>query len=294
MKTKNLLTIATTACLLSVASCSDREHNSEFFAPVSVHLDGFSVTQEDSPSTKAKSVSEYDGVTAIVLAFYNSSGTEAFKSTQIKDDPTTFTTYGEFNCELPYDDYTIVVIGYGYLSNNALTLTSPTEASYTGNVARETFTATQSISVRSSTPIDINATLNRISATLKVISTDNRPANVTNIRMIFSEGSKSFNPTTGLATSNTGSTNTVGISTSVGERTGSISYIFLTSDEQEMDVTVQTLDSNGDVLFEETVEDVPFKRNQQTKMTGAIYHTSTSAGPFQLNDTYLPDVTINL
>ena len=293
MKTINLLTIATTACLLSVASCSDREHNPEFSTPVSVHLNGFSVTQENSPSTKAQSVSEYDGVTAIVLAFYNSSGAEAFKSTQIKDDPTTFTTFGEFSCELPYDDYTMVVIGYGYLPGNILTLTSPTQATYTGDVARETFTATQSLSVKSSTPIDISATLNRISAKLKVISTDNRPANVTNIRMIFSAGSKSFNPTTGLATSNTGSTSTVGISTAVGERTGSISYIFLTSDEQTMDVTVQTLDSNGDVLFEETVQDVPFKRNQQTKMTGTIYNTSTSVGPFQLNEEYLPDASIN-
>lgn len=285
MKKTYLLPLA--AMLLLLTGCN-RVHVLDLGpAPVSVHVNGFTITQEGLPQTKGTAVNEYSGVTAIVLAFYNSAGTEVFKSTQIKSDPSTFTTYGEFSCLLPYDDYTMVAIGYGYLPDNQLTLTSPTEASYTGAVARETFTATQSVSVRSSSPLDLTATLNRINAKLFLVSTDNRPANVTNIRMIFSAGSKSFNPTTGLAISNTGSTNTVGISTEVGKRTGSISYIFLTSDEQEMDVTIQTLDAQGNILFDETVEDVPFQRNTQTKMTGSLYETTASAGSFQLNTDWL-------
>jgi len=52
------------------------------------------------------------------------------------------------------------------------------------------------------------------------------------VRITTSGGSKAFNPTTGLATTNTGFSNTVNITTTaVGNVAGPVGYIFIASDE---------------------------------------------------------------
>jgi len=107
--------------------------------------------------------------------------------------------------------------------------------------------------------------------------------------MTMSAGGKSFNPTSGLATVNTGFANTVPISTAAGVTSNSVSYLFLATDEQNVDVTIETLDSEGNTLFSKTVENVPFKRNRITKLTGAMYTSDAVSGAFQLETTWLPD-----
>ena len=107
--------------------------------------------------------------------------------------------------------------------------------------------------------------------------------------MTFAAGGKAFDPTTGLATVNTGSVSTVSIGVEVGARSGSIGYIFLATDEQEMNVTIETLDADGNTIYTKTVNSVPFKRNRITKLTGAIYSTNASAGSFQVNTDWLSD-----
>lgn len=106
--------------------------------------------------------------------------------------------------------------------------------------------------------------------------------------MTLSGGGKSFNPTTGLATSNTGIVNTVGNSASVGNHSTSSTVFFLASDEQTMDVTIETLDAQGNTLSSKTVSSVPFKRNRVTLLTGAMYTNSGISSSFQLNTDWLP------
>ena len=304
--------------MLLAAACSNEEsldsivnpsnEQAQAQAPVTVSVSGFAVEQEDFHGTgesqgtrgttraltRAQSVSDYANVKVLTLAFYKGS-TEVFKQTQNRDDNTTFTTFGEFSTTLPIGSYTMVVLGYVLYDDDALTLTSPTQAEYTVGSPRETFAATQAVNVTSTTALNLSATLDRIVSQLKVISSDNRTENISNVRMTFSAGGKAFNPTTGLATVNTGFSNTVGISTAVGARSGSVSYLFLDSDEQTMDVTIETLDADGNTVFSTVVEDVPFKRNRITKLTGAIYDVSASAtaGGFQVNTEWLDDENMN-
>lgn len=306
---KNKLFLA--AFMLLAASCSNDESldssvnlsSEQGVAPVTVSVSGFSVEQGDFPGTTGESqsstrattrgtaVGDYDGVKFLTLAFYASNGTEVYKHTQNRDDADTYTTFGEFSTSLPLGSYTMVVLGYALYNDDALTLTSPTQAEYTVNAPRETFAATQAVNVTSSTALNLSATLNRIVSQLKVISSDNRTANVEKVRMTFAAGGKRFSPTTGLATVNTGFSNTVGISTAVGAKSGSVSYLFLDTDEQEIDVTIETLDADGNTVFSTVVEDVPFKRNRITKLTGAIYDVSASAtaGSFEVNTEWLSD-----
>jgi hypothetical protein len=81
----------------------------------------------------------------------------------------------------------------------------------------------------------------------------------------------------------------VPISAAVGNISNSASYLFLTADEQNINVTIETLDADGNTLFSKTVENVPFKRNRVTKLTGAMYTNDALSGTFQLETAWLSD-----
>ena len=283
MKHQNLLTIATTVSVLLVASCSNREHNPELFTtvPVTVHVDDFTVSQQSLSATKAAEAPvQYNGINALTLAFYQGS-TEITKITQLKGDATTYTTFGDFTTLLPIGAYNLVAIAYTTNENSPFTLTSPTQASYTGLHAYETFVCSQPLNITGTNAINISVELDRIISQLKVVSTDGKTADVTNVRMTLSAGGRSFNPSTGLATSDNGFVNTVGNSAEVGNKSISSTFFFLASDEQNIDVTIETLDSQGNTLFTKTIQDVSFKRNCITTIKGAMYSASTTSS-FQL------------
>ena len=262
-------------------------------APVKVHVSGFSVSQEDFPTTRtAQNVADYTGVKAVTLAFYNGS-TEVLKHEQVRGALEEGETFGEFECSLPMGSYTLVVIARGQGDGDVFTLTSPTEAAYTSDHSRETFAYTQVVDINSTSAVDISATLNRVIAKLQVFSTDNKTSNANSVRMTFAAGGKAFNPTSGLATANTGFVNTVPISAAVGSTSNSVSYLFLATDEQDIDVTIETLDGEGNTLFSKTVQNVPFKRNRVTKLTGAMYTNNSVNGGFKLNADWLPDYADN-
>ena len=293
---KNKLFLA--AFMLLAASCSNDESldssvnlsSEQSLAPVTVSVSGFAVSQEDfSGTTRATAVGSYNGVQVLTLAFYKGDGTEQYKVTHTKGSMPEGQTFGEFSTSLPIGSYTMVVLGYVLYDDDALTLTSPTLAEYTGGFPKETFAATQEVNVTSTTALNLTATLNRIVSQLKVVSTDNRTANVEKIRMTFAAGGKAFDPTTGLATVNTGSVSTVSTGVAVGARSGAIGYIFLATNEQTMNVTIETLDTDGNTIYTKTIENVPFRRNRITKLTGAIFGASTTAGSFQLNTDWLSD-----
>ena len=278
--------------LLFSACTSDSFDDSRLLAPVRVHVTGFSVSQQDIPATRATSVTGYNDINAITVAFYKGDGTEVEKITQLRSDGSNYTTFGEFECSLPMGSYTMVALAYYTNDNSVLTLTSPTEASF--NVrARETFSATQAVNISNTSAVDISATLSRIISMLTVVSTDGKAADVTNVRMTFSAGGKDFNPTTGLAITNTGLVNTVGNSASVGSVSTSSTALFLATDEQDIDVTIETLDAQGNTLFSKTIEDVPFKRNRLTKLTGAMYTNEALSGTFQVNTDWLDEEDVD-
>ena len=278
--------------LLFSACTSDSFDDSRLLAPVRVHVTGFSVSQQDIPATRATSVTGYNDINAITVAFYKGDGTEVEKITQLRSDGSNYTTFGEFECSLPMGSYTMVALAYYTNDNSVLTLTGPTEASF--NVrARETFSATQAVNISNTSAVDISATLSRIISMLTVVSTDGKAADVTNVRMTFSAGGKDFNPTTGLAITNTGLVNTVGNSASVGSVSTSSTALFLATDEQDIDVTIETLDAQGNTLFSKTIENVPFKRNRLTKLTGAMYTNEALSGTFQVNTDWLDEEDVD-
>lgn len=148
------------------------------------------------------------------------------------------------------------------------------------------------IELTSSQPFDLQLELDRISSNLRIISTDGRPQNITKIRTIYSAGSKSFNPTTGLATNNNGFSITNTPSTAVDAPINVLSHPFLIQDEQAITITLQTLDAQGAVVSTHTIQDVPFKRNRRTILTGPLFSSQVTTSTFQLETAWLPDATL--
>lgn len=281
---------------LLAASCSNEESldssvnpsNDQVLAPVTVRIDGVTISQEGFNGRRAESVNDYTGVKMVTLAFYRvSDGTEVFKQTQDRGDNTTYTTFGEFSTTLPIGSYTMVVLAYG--GSHAITLTSPTAATYGSNQVMDTFADTQEVVVNSISAVNLSATLDRIVAALGVQSTDIRPTEITQMRITYTKGGKNFNPTTGAATVDTGFQNLIVHSGSAGSTIYAGGFLFLATDEETMNVTIETLDAQQHVITTKTVNDVPLKRNRVTILTGAIYdvNASTAVGSIQINSGWL-------
>jgi len=293
MKHKIFYSLALAFVGLTFTSCSVKEDRMHCLVPVTVHLNNISVSMEEFSDTRAvQDVEDYDGIKAIDLAFYEGN-TEVFKTTQIRSDGTTYTTFGEFECALPIGNYTLVAIARGYSEGDVFTLTSPTSAAFTSERARETFCATQAVTVTSDDPLDLSVTLNRIIARLNILSTDVHSASVTRIRTTYAAGGKSFNPSTGLATVNSGFTVT---NSGFWEQDGTLhvsNYAFLATDEQTMDITLEALDADDHVLFSKLVPNVPLKRNRVTTLSGAMFTTDASMLGFQVETDWLEGNTVN-
>ena len=295
------------AFVLLAASCSNDESldssvnlsSEQGLAPVTVSVSGFAVEQGEFPgtgepqgtraATRAQSVSDYANVKFLTLAFYKGS-TEVFKQTQNRDDDATYDTFGEFSTSLPMGSYTMVVVANG--GNNVPTLTSATSATYGENVVGDTFVKSQEVNITSTEAVNLDATLDRIVTCIAVNSTDGRAEEAKKLRITTTTGSRSFSPTTGLATVNSGITAMITLPEAVGTVTKSASLLFLAADEQTADVTIETLDEDDNVLFSKTVENVPLKRNRWTILTGAMYQT-TASGTFSVNTDWLTNENVN-
>ena len=295
-----LLGVALLSAVVSLSSCSkDAEEvlnplNNEIVGcvPVRVHVSDFSYSVEDLPETRStQSPASYENVKVMTLAFFSGT-TEIYSETQLKSDASTYDTFGDFTCTLPIGSYTMVVIGRGAGNDDVFTLTSPTVAAYTSEKVRETFAKMQSVTIAGTAPVDLGEiTLERVVSQLGIISTDTRPANAAKIRTTFGGGSKSFSPATGLAVNDAGFATLSTPSAAVGAKIGVSNFLFLATDEENMDVTIEVLDANDEVLYTKLVENVPFKRNRLTRLTGALFNATLTTS-FNLETTWLSAVDV--
>ena len=286
MKTK-LILLAGLALLTS--SCDNviypSDDTSRVTAPVTIHVNDFSITQSEFPDTGTRAVTDvkdYKPVEAVTLALYNGN-TEVYKTTQFKSDKSTYTTFGEFSCQLPIGTYKMVALGYGYFVGDEFSITSPTEAVFISERPREMLCFTQDVTVTKTSPLDLTVTLDRINSWLYIESTDGRSASATKIRTTFAKGDKGFNPTTGFALSDKGFTQINNPSAKTGDPIKIGIYPFLYSDEETMDVTIEAMDDSNTVLFTKTITNVAFKRGYKTTIKGPIFTAGASSVGFNLN-----------
>ena len=70
-------------------------------------------------------------------------------------------------------------------------------------------------------------------------------------------------------------------------------FLFLTTDEQTIDVTIDILDAAENILYSKTVKDVPLKRNRITTLSGPLYTNASLTGAFLVNADWLDGETVN-
>lgn len=296
-----------TAILLSIVACTNDSESTvvenqteQDYAPVTVRVSDFSIATEEISSgggltRGTETLDSYFAGGAITLAFYNAVGTEVYKTTQVKGDGT-YTTFGEFTANLQVGHYTMVAVARAHYDGDAFTLTSPTEAAYTSMRPRETFSKVQTVTVTGASPLDLSVTLNRINSWLKIISTDGRPASIKKIRTTFEKGGKSFNPTTGWATTDTGFSQTNNPSTATGAtiEINVVPFVACADDaEEKMTITIEALDNDDNVLGTKVVNNVPFKRNRQTILRGNVFTAEPTTSSFKIETAWLSDYTMD-
>lgn len=292
---KKFLVILTMMAMMTACHKDNMNNQDNTTAPVKVTVNDFTISSEGWPEASSgctmangakDTPASYTGVKAMTLAFFDAQGNEIYNTTQLRADNTTYTTFGEFDLSLPLGSYTMVALGYG--SEVPITLNSATEASYTADRVRETFVVSQAVNVTSTNPLTLNAELSRVVSKVIVRSTDTRTAGVDSVRVTFAAGGRGVNPQTGLASSNNGLSNCVAISSAVGVASSTISYLFLNSDQQTMNVTVETIKTNGTVYSTRTVENVPLQRNAITLLSGPLY-TNASGASFTVSTSWIGD-----
>ena len=287
------------AVLLTLSSCTAETEEvlnpSDQFsgplAPVKVQISDFSVLIDDQPEAQTRaelSPGIYSEVAAVTLAFYASDGTKMYESTQHKGNA----GFGTFSCNLPVGSYTMAVVAYDLMNDDEFTLTSPTVAAFTSAKVRETFAKTQAVTVTGSAALDLEVTLARIVPQLLISSTDPRPVGVSKIRTIYGAGGKSFNPTTGLAIDNAGYSLTNNSSAAIGARVEVKNFVFLATDEQTMDITLEVLDAADEVMVRKVIPNVPLKRNRKTTLSGPLFTPSASSASFVLETSWLDGNTV--
>lgn len=272
---------------LAATACNIKEDRLQCIVPVSIRVSGLTASMDDDfPSKAAQDVADYAGVKAITLSFFGPDGDLQYTATQFRDDGSTYETFGNFTCTVPIGTYTMIVIGRGVEDNDEFSLTSPNLASYAGE-PRETFCKTQEVTVTSSSPLNLDVTLERVVARLRILTTDNRSAGVAKIRATFAAGGHTFNPATGFAVDYTGFTVTKPIETAVGAPVEVFSYLFLANSTSILTVTVEALDTSDNVLFSKVITGVPFQCNKVTTLTGNIFTAGESSASFKLNTDWL-------
>lgn len=291
------LILGTVVSVVTLTSCSPASeevlNQSSLTAPVRIQVSDFSISMDNLSETPTRAAVSPDGVVgALTLAFYASDGTKMYEATQLKSDASTYTTFGAFSCDLPVGSYTMVAIGRYVSTNDEFSLTSPTDAAFISERVRETFCKTQSVSVTSTAPLDLSVTLNRIVTQLLIVSTDFRPEGVSKLRTTYAAGSKSFNPTTGLAIGNAGFSLTNNSSAAVGTTIEVKNFAFLATDEQAMTITLEVLDDDDNVLITKEIPNVSLKRNRKTILRGPVFTPSASSASFLIETSWLDDHTI--
>lgn len=251
-----------------LSSCqSGEEENNVRSAKLHVSVSPFELEMNDFSSVGQKGVTATDaGVKYIALAVFDSEGNKKASKTQASTEE----NFGEFDVELDFGTYTFVAVG---AKLEGINIESTAKVSFNGAL-NDTFSGTKSVTVGSSSAQNVTMDLSRYISYFSVSNTNILPSSVKKIQIVVAKGGTACDPATGLAvgTNYTYSKNV--LSTAAG--TSYPFYLFLTEADETVDVIVNGLDDGDNVLYTQTLKDVPLKQNRKTIATGPLFSKNTT------------------
>ena len=221
-------------------------------------------------------------INAVTVVFFDAQGDKAYEETQLRADFTgdSAVNFGKFVGLLGTGEYTMMVFGYG--DSQPMTITSPTLATF-ANSPKIVYSAQRAVAVTQSGRLELTAELKRIVAQFQIRAEETSiPNGIKCLRYTFSKSGVALNPTTSLATTDTGF---IAFSSDLQPHWGETidplnfaTYFLLFSDEETMDVLVEALDVSETVVVSHNFRNVPFKRNRLTFIRGSLFHGDIGTG----------------
>lgn len=247
-----------------------------------VHLDLLGFGLERSSLTKA---SETQAPHRIVFKAFDSSGKAIFDSTQVSSQE----GFGSLSFELSPGTYTFVAVAHDVaLTGNpaapnpdptvAASVASKEQATVPEPLIQDTFCDTLHVTIEPGVPFAAGMTLERIISSFEIYLNDKVPAGTKMFKIVANtsgsaaSGKASFNPSTGLASTDRQYVKEVDISAGIGRPNNHIGLnLFLNADEENIDITASAYDAEDNLIVSHELKDVPMKRNCLTVARGNFF-----------------------
>lgn len=289
--------------ILSACSSESNSVDENVLVPVQVTFSGLdvSVVPDGSRGSVTRATASEAKVDRIALKIFDTSGKEIYSV--VKDNPNE-EGFDKVKCLLHVGDYKFVAVAHKAKTteSKAAVITSPTEATLgETNIPSCVYSKVTNVTVSGNTTQSVNIEFGkRITSSFELNVTDDYPDEIENVEIILNPSKDqaanpyAFNPSTGRAASAltyNASFNRKSFSVeSFTGKTLSIS-LFLTSDEQKIDVTINMKKNDGTILYTRTLKDVTFRQHSSTIAKGTFFSSQVS-GSFTFDTT--DDTSINI
>lgn len=289
--------------ILSACSSESNSVDENGLVPVQVTFSGLdvSVVPDGSRGLTTRATVSGAKVDRIALKIFDTSGKEIYSV--VKDNPNE-EGFDKVKYLLHVGDYKFVAVAHKAKTavSKAAVITSPTVATLgETNVPSSVYSKVMDVTVSGNTTQDVTIAFGkRITSSFELNVTDDYPDEIENVEIILNPSKDqaanpyAFNPSTGCAASAltyNASFNRKSFSvTSFTGKTLSIS-LFLTAEEQKIDVTINMKNSDGITLYTRTLNDVTFRQHTSTIAKGTFFSSQVS-GSFTFDTT--DDTSINI
>ena len=289
--------------ILSACSSESNSVDENGLVPVQVTFSGLdvSVVPDGSRGLTTRATVSGAKVDRIAFTVFNAKGEKVYSV--VNENPKA-DDFDKVKCLLHIGTYKFVAVAHKAKTaeSKAAVITSPTEATLgEANVPSCVYSKVTNVTVSGNTTQSVNIEFGkRITSSFELNVTDDYPDEIENVEIILNPSKDqaanpyAFNPSTGLAESvltYNASFNRKSFSvTSFSGKTLSIS-LFLTAEEQKMNVTINMKNSDGITLYTRTLKDVTFRQHSSTIAKGTFFSSQVS-GSFTFDTT--DDTSINI
>jgi len=208
---------------------------------------------------------EADGVTMTDLWLFDYIGDELVRTAHKVSTDADFSTP---SMSLQYGEHTVFFVA----SRGKTPSVDGTEITWTQ--PSDTFWKAVRVNVGSGSSAVVPVTLDRVATKLRVAVTDHVPEGVAKLCVTPSVWWYGLDYTTGAAIESKSSERTVAVPASYIGTTDQLAvnvFGMSDSDEWTTDITITANDGDGNVVGIVTLDDVPFKRNRVTNVSGSLF-----------------------
>lgn len=215
--------------------------------------------------------------TRIDLAVYDSEGTKVKSINQTAAD----NKFGTLSLSIPQGSYQVAILAHS--GTGAPTMTALEKITFKDNKVTDTFYYYGSITVGENSSFSIS--LKRAVAMFRLITNDNTPNEVTQMRFYYTGGSSTFNAKTGFGCVNSRQTEIRSVPSGAHSSAARYEvYTFPHENEGKLKMTVTALDADGSEICGNEFYDVPVTVNKITQYSGDFFGgENRSASELRLN-----------